>query len=105
MARRAIQTKGFLMFAGIREKLKGWKTIIFARSLVIIGTIVGGVIPLLQMVTSEQISSILPDKLIPWSPLIIAAIGLMAEWLRRTTTGPVGSKGEEPATPETKAGD
>lgn len=93
------------MYAAIREKLKGWKTIIWSRALVVVGVVAGFVIPMLQMLTSEQISSLLPPHLVPWAPLILVAIGGVTEWLRRSTTGPVGSKGDEPATPETKAGD
>jgi hypothetical protein len=87
------------------ERLKGWKTIIWARALTAFGLIAGVLVPLLQLVNGDQIGFFISPKYTPFIPLIIAAIGMITEWLRRVTTGPVGSKGEEAATPETKAGD
>jgi hypothetical protein len=93
------------MFSRITEKLKGYKTIIWARALVLLGMLAGAVYPLLQMVNGEQIGVFIPPKYTPFIPLIVAAIGMITEWLRHVTTGPVGSKGDTPATPQTKAGD
>lgn len=93
------------MFSRIAEKLKGYKTIIWARALVLLGMLAGAVYPLLQMVNGEQIGIFIPPKYTPFIPLIVAAIGMITEWLRHVTTGPVGSKGDTPATPQTKAGD
>ena len=93
------------MFASITQKLKGWKTIIWARTVVLLGLLSGVVIPLLQMVNGDQIGIFIPPKYTPFIPLIVAAIGMVTEWLRHVTTGPVGSKGEVAATPQTKAGD
>jgi len=93
------------MFASITQKLKGWKTIIFARFLVLMGLLAGAVVPLLQLVNGDQIGIFIPPKYTPFIPIIVAAIGMITEWLRHVTTGPVGSKGEVAATPQTKAGD
>jgi len=93
------------MFAKIAEKLKGWKTIIWARALTAFGLIAGILVPLLQLVNGDQIGFFISQKYTPFIPLIVAAIGMITEWLRRVTTGPVGSKGDEPATPAIKAGD
>jgi hypothetical protein len=57
------------------------------------------------MVNGDQIGVFIPPKYTPFIPLIMAAIGIVTEMLRRVTTGPIGSKGDAPATPETKAGD
>jgi len=93
------------MFANIQERLKGWKTIIWARTLTAIGLIAGVVVPLLQAVNGDQIGFFIPPKYTPFIPLIVSVIGIVTEWLRHVTTGPVGSKGEEAPAPETKAGD
>jgi hypothetical protein len=93
------------MFASITQKLKGWKTIIFARFLVGLGALAGIIYPLLQLVNGDQIGVFIPPKYTPLIPLIVAVIGMVNEGLRRVTTGPVGSKGEVAATPQTKAGD
>ena len=89
------------MFAKLRFKLEGWKTIIWARALVVIGALV----TVLSVMTGDQVSALLPDKYKPFAPLVLVVVGLVTELLRRMTTGPVGSKGDEPATTETKAGD
>ena len=89
------------MFRKLFFKLQGWKTIIWARALVLIGVLV----TVLSVLTGDQVSAMLPDKYKPFAPLVLAFVGVITEALRRMTTGPVGSKGEESATPETKAGD
>lgn len=93
------------MFAKLREKLKGWKTIIWARMLVVLGLVAGVLVPLLQVVNGDQIGFFIPPKYTPFIPLIAAVIGLVTEWLRRVTTGPVGAKGDEAPAPDVKAGD
>lgn len=93
------------MFAGLREKIKGWKTIIWARALMVMGLVAGGVLPILQLIDGSQIGVFIPPKYTPFIPLIVAVIGMVTEWLRRLTTGPVGSKGEQAPAPQTKAGD
>jgi hypothetical protein len=89
------------MFAKIRFKLEGWKTIIWARALVLIGIIV----TILSVMTGDQVSALLPDRYKPFAPMVLALVGIITEALRRVTTGPVGSKGDQPATSDTKAGD
>ena len=63
------------MFASIREKLKGWKTIIWARALTIGGLIAGIVLPLLQAINGDQIGVFIPPKYTPFIPLIVSVIG------------------------------
>ena len=89
------------MFAKLRFKLEGWKTIIWARALVLVGVLV----TVLSVMTGDQVSAMLPDRYKPFAPMVLAVVGIVTEGLRRMTTGPVGSKGEEPATPDVKAGD
>jgi len=93
------------MFASITQKLKGWKTIIWARCLVFIGLLAGAVVPVLQEIRGDQIGVFIPPKYTPFIPLVLTVIGVVTEGLRHVTTGPVGSKGEVAATPQTKAGD
>ena len=86
-------------FAALRERLLGWKTIIWNAFL-------GLATPI--AVALEQFGAI------DWSqyvgPIGAVGIGLLVAsvgiWLRYITTGPVGSKGtEEPSDPDVKAGD
>jgi hypothetical protein len=87
------------MWARIWEKLKGWKTLIWNFFVV-------AILPLGLFATTEAMSI---DWKGQFSPLaayaILVAIKAVDTWLRLITTGPVGSKGEEPATPDIKAGD
>jgi len=93
------------LFERIKQKLRGWKTIIWARALVVFGVVAGFVLPILQMIDGSQIGVFIPPKYTPFIPMIVAVIGAVTEWLRRVTTGPVGAKGEEAPSPEVKAGD
>ncbi len=82
----------------LREKLLGWKTIIWNVFLALA--------PVLLTATDKlQFMDLTPYM--TWWMAIIAGIvvGGIGTWLRYVTTGPVGSKGEEAPTPETKAGD
>jgi hypothetical protein len=84
--------------AAFREKLKGYKTLLWNAFIALAAPVA---------VALQQLGAI------DWSQYVgpIGAIGIgfliagIGIWLRYITTGPVGSKGDAPATPETKAGD
>lgn len=86
------------MFAKVREKLKGWKTVIVNAVL----GLAGAAYPLYLEFQSIDLTPVIPAKYVSAFVIFNALIGI---GLRCITTGPVGSKGEEPATPDTKAGD
>ncbi len=86
------------MFAAFREKLKGWKTIVWNAFLALAAPVA---VSLQQLGAIDWSQYVGPFGAIGIG-LFIAAVGI---WLRYVTTGPVGSKGEETPTPETKAGD
>jgi hypothetical protein len=72
-------------FNWLREKLKGWKT-------VIIGAAVGLPLVLLEILEQLQVvnpSSVLPE---PWGQRAALAISLLMILLRLVTTGSVGAK-------------
>ncbi len=85
------------MLATIREKLKGWKTIV-----------VNGVIGLpalllsiLQSFDGVDISPLFGT----YGAKVITAMAVAGILLRIITTGPVGGKGDAPPPASTKAGD
>lgn len=88
------------MFAKLREKLKGWKTII-------INALIG--LPASLLFFYDQFSTIDFTPLIPtkYAAIAVAAMSVMGVVLRIVTTGPVGSKGEvtPTAADNVKAGD
>jgi len=86
------------MFAGIREKLKGWKTIVA-------NTLTG--LPATAYLLYTELSTVDFTPVIPVKYAAIAVVGMsvLGIILRIITTGPIGSKGEQPAPPATKAGD
>jgi drug/metabolite transporter (DMT)-like permease len=79
------------MFTSFLERVKGWKTIIFARALVLLGVL----LTVLSALTGDEIGAMLPDKYRPFAPLVLALVGVVTEGLRRVTDGPVGAKGDE----------
>jgi hypothetical protein len=86
------------MFAKLREKLKGWKTIIVN---VVLG-IAGAAYPLYLQLQSVDLTPVIPAKYVAFFVVGNALIGI---GLRCITTGPIGSKGDEAPAPDTKAGD
>lgn len=86
------------MFAKLREKLKGWKTVVWNLFIALSGVIA---VALQQLGLIDWSQYVGPIGAV-FISLAISAIGI---GLRTMTTGPVGSKGEQPATPDTKAGD
>ncbi len=88
-----------IWWAAVLEKIKGWKTLIWNAFIV-------GVAPLLLYASAQAESLDLKDYLTPGYVFFLTiAIKAVDTWLRFITTGPVGSKGEDAPTPDTKAGD
>lgn len=86
------------MIAAIREKLKGWKT-------VIVGAIIASpltVLEILSAMSMVDMESVLPA---PWGARLTLATSIAMILLRVITTGPVGAKGDEEPDADTKAGD
>lgn len=86
------------MFAKLREKLKGWKT-------VVINSVMGapaGLYFLYQEFATVDLTPVIPAKYVAAFMVGWAILGVI---LRIVTTGPVGAKGDEAPAPETKAGD
>ena len=86
------------MLAALKEKLRGWKTIIWNGFV--------AVTPL-ALVSLDKLAAVdLTPYMTPWAGIaagfVISAVGV---WLRYITTGPVGSKGDEAPDPDVKAGD
>lgn len=86
------------MFAAIRIKLKGYKTIIANA---VVGLPASALYVYTQFSTVD-VTPVLPAKYVAAFIVANAVLGIV---LRLVTTGPVGSKGDEPATPAIKAGD
>lgn len=83
---------------GLRERLKGWKTII-------LGATAAAPLALLELVEQLKLadpSSFLPE---PWGQRIALGLAIAMILLRLITTGPVGSKGEEEPDQDLKAGE
>jgi hypothetical protein len=87
-----------LMFAAIREKLRGWKTMIWNGFLALAAPIA---VALQQLGAVDWSQYVGPIGAICIG-LVVAAIGV---WLRYVTTGPVGAKGDEAPAADVKAGD
>lgn len=86
------------MFAKIREKLKGWKT-------VVINALVG--LPASLLFLYEQFQGVDVTPLIPakYVAAAVAGMAVLGVVLRIVTTGPVGAKGDAPPPANVKAGD
>ena len=93
------------MFAEIRGKLKGYKTIIWSYILMTIGAVLGIGLPVLDALNITQVSAIIPQKYVPYAPLVLIFVGQVTKMLRQATTGPVGAKGDAAPAPNVKAGD
>jgi hypothetical protein len=86
------------MFAKIRLKLKGWKTIV-------VNAIVG--LPASLLFIWEQFQGVDVTPLIPaqYAAAAVAAMAILGVVLRIITTGPIGHKGDAQPAPDAKAGD
>lgn len=85
-------------FRWLREKAKGWKT-------VIVGAMVGLPLALLEIVEQFHLvdpASMLPE---PWGQRVALLLAVAMILLRFITTGPVGAKGEDEPASDVKAGD
>ena len=76
------------MIAQLRERLKGWKTIVWSGFLVVLGLAA----TVLNSLDSTSMTALLPDKYKPFAPMVLALIGGITESLRWITTTPVGQK-------------
>lgn len=74
-------------FANLSLKWKGWRTIIFARLLVVLGLMS----TVFLAITPDQIAVFLPDHYKIFAPLVVSLIGVLVELLRRITDTPVGT--------------
>lgn len=86
------------MFAKLRERLKGWKTIIINAMAGLPAALYG----LYLEFSTVDITPVIPQKYAAATIAVWAVLGVV---LRIITTGPVGSKGEAAPAPQTKAGD
>lgn len=86
------------MFAKLRKKLEGWKTVLWNAFL--------GLAPVL-LVTLDKLQAVDLSQYMTWWMAIVVGfvVSAIGVWLRYVTTGPIGSKGDEPPAPDTKAGD
>lgn len=86
------------MFTKLRERLKGWKTIIWNGFVALA--------PVL-LVAVDKLQAIDLTPYMTWYMAIAAGVivGGIGTWLRYVTTGPVGAKGDEEPAPQVKAGD
>jgi hypothetical protein len=72
-------------FARLRERLKGWRTLIFGGAI----TLAGAALDILNALQLVDITPLLPPE---HALKIIAAIGVVTVVLRMITTGRVGHK-------------
>jgi hypothetical protein len=86
------------MFANLREKLKGYKTIVWNAFLAMAAPVA---VALQQLGAIDWSQYVGPIGAIGIG-FVIAAIGVL---LRYITTGPVGAKGDETPDANVKAGD
>ena len=74
-------------FQWLREKARGWKTII-------VGALAAAPLALLELAEQLQLidpASVLPE---PWGQRVALAIALVMILLRLVTSGPIGKKGD-----------
>jgi hypothetical protein len=86
------------MFDNLREKLKGYKTIVFN---IVMGA-PAAILTFLDALKVVDISALFPAE---WGPRVIAIMAVVGIVLRFITTGPMGAKGDAEPEPNAKAGD
>lgn len=86
------------MFAKLRERLKGWKTIIANAAMGLPAALYG----IYLAVGTVDLTPVIPAQYVAWFTVGWSLLGIV---LRIITTGPVGSKGDAIPAPATKAGD
>lgn len=89
---------GYIYRAWLFEKIKGYRTIIWNALVAMCPVLLTGLDKLQALDLTQYLT--------PTNAIIAGVvIGGMGIWLRTITTGPVGSKGEDDPSPETKSGD
>jgi hypothetical protein len=85
------------MWATLKLRLKGWKT-------VIVNAVVG--LPASLLFLYEQFQGVDVTPLIPekYAAAAVAGMAVLGVVLRILTTGPIGRKGDQDTTPAAKAG-
>jgi len=93
-----------VMLSTLREKLKGWKTMIAASFYTLAGVALELHDDISDMFSSSGIDwkAMVDPKYAPW---LLIATGVVFGLLRYVTQGPVGAKGDAAPPPQTKAGD
>lgn len=86
------------MFANLRERMKGWKTIIANA----ITGLPAALLFLYTQFAGVDFTPLIPAKYVALFVVLQSVVGIV---LRLMTTGPVGAKGDEAPAPDTKAGD
>lgn len=86
------------MWASIKEKFRGWKTVI-ANAIVGVPALLYG---LYLEFSTIDVTPVIPAK---YAAAFMVGWAILGVILRIITTGPLGSKGTEASTPKTKAGD
>jgi hypothetical protein len=87
------------MLAAIRERLKGWKTILANGAVGVPAAIYG----LYLQFATVDFTPVIPQKYVAIYIVGNAVLGALLRWI---TTGPVGSKSDvEPSAQGVKAGD
>lgn len=86
------------MFAKLREKIKGWRTMIWNGFLVVAPGL---------LASADRLGAMDLTPYMTWwmAAALGVVVGGIGAWLRYITTGPVGSKGDEMPDPAVKAGD
>lgn len=92
------------MFDALRQKAKGWKTMLVSGAYTAAGTAVVMHDTLADAIgqTGVDWKTLINPKWVPW---ILIATGVTFALLRKATKGPVGHKGDAEPAANVKAGD
>jgi hypothetical protein len=86
------------MWASLKQRLKGWKTIVANAALGLPAALYG----IYLSVGTVDFTPLIPAQYVAWFTVGWSLLGII---LRVITTGPAGSKGDDAPAPATKAGD
>jgi hypothetical protein len=88
-----------MMFAAVRQRLKGWKTVVANAAVGLPAAFYG----LYLEFSTVDFTPVIPQKYVALFLVANAVLGVILRWL---TTGPMGSKSDVVPAPQTvKAGD